>query len=42
MNLRSWIEKEKDFEIMAPTPFSTVCFRFNPGNNCEDELNMLN
>ncbi|MDP2364644.1 MAG: pyridoxal-dependent decarboxylase, partial [Ignavibacteria bacterium] len=27
-----WIEQEKDFEIMAPTPFSTVCFRFDPGN----------
>jgi len=37
-----WIEQENDFEIMAPTPFSTVCFRFNPGNISEDELNQLN
>jgi aromatic-L-amino-acid decarboxylase len=37
-----WIEQENDFEIMAPTPFSTVCFRFNPGNKNEDELNKLN
>ncbi len=40
--LRSWIEKENDFEIMAPTPFSTVCFRFNPGNLSEDKLNKMN
>ena len=26
----SWIKAEKDFELMAPVPFSTVCFRFNP------------
>ena len=40
--LRSWIELENDFEIMAPTPFSTVCFRFNPGNLSEDDLNRVN
>jgi aromatic-L-amino-acid decarboxylase len=37
-----WIDDEKDFERMAPVPFSTVCFRFNPGNKTEEELNMLN
>jgi len=37
-----WIEKEKDFELMAPVPFSTVCFRTNPGNKSEQELNELN
>jgi aromatic-L-amino-acid/L-tryptophan decarboxylase len=37
-----WIEQENDFEIMAPTPFSTVCFRFNPGNFSVDELNQFN
>jgi len=40
--LHSWIEQENDFEIMAPTPFSTVCFRFNPGNRSDDELNKFN
>lgn len=39
---RSWIEKENDFEVMAPTPFSTVCFRFNPGFKSENDLNKLN
>jgi len=38
----NWIEKEKDFELMAPVPFSTVCFRVNPGNRTEDQLNQLN
>jgi aromatic-L-amino-acid/L-tryptophan decarboxylase len=38
-----WIEDEKDFERMAPVPFSTVCFRYNPRNKAEEEeLNKLN
>lgn len=40
--LRSWIEDENEFEIMAPTPFSTVCFRFYPKGKSEQELNKLN
>ncbi|MFI5237220.1 MAG: pyridoxal phosphate-dependent decarboxylase family protein, partial [Ignavibacteriales bacterium] len=40
--LAGWIDDEKDFERMAPVPFSTVCFRFNPGNKKEEELNKLN
>jgi len=38
----NWIEDEKGFELMAPVPFSTVCFRFNSGNESETELNNLN
>jgi aromatic-L-amino-acid decarboxylase len=37
-----WIDDEKDFERMAPVPFSTICFRSNPGNKTEEELNKLN
>lgn len=37
-----WVDDEKDFERMAPAPFSTVCFRFNPGNLSEDDLNNMN
>lgn len=37
-----WIDDEKHFELMAPAPFSTVCFRYNPGNKTEGELNKLN
>ncbi len=38
-----WIESHPDFEKMAPTPFSVVCFRAHPKNiNDEDELNAFN
>jgi aromatic-L-amino-acid decarboxylase len=37
-----WIDDEKDFERLAPVPFSTVCFRYNPGNKTDEELNKLN
>lgn len=37
-----WINDEKDFELLAPVPFSTVCFRYNPGGLSEEELNHLN
>ena len=41
--LAQWIDEHDDFERMAPTPFSTVCFRAHPKNvNDEDELNKLN
>jgi aromatic-L-amino-acid/L-tryptophan decarboxylase len=39
---KNWIEAEKDFKLMAPVPFSTVCFRYNPENKNEAELNQLN
>ena len=37
-----WMEQEKVFEILAPVIFSTVCFRYDPGNKTEDELNKIN
>ncbi len=38
-----WIEAHPDFERMAPTPFSTVCFRAHPARlNDEEALNQLN
>jgi aromatic-L-amino-acid decarboxylase len=38
-----WIHAHRDFEKMAPTPFSVVCFRAHP-NSVDDknELNALN
>ena len=38
----NWIKESKGFELMAPVPFSTVCFRYNPGNKNEKELNNIN
>jgi len=37
-----WIDEEKDFERLAPVHFSTVCFRYNPKDKSEEELNILN
>ncbi|KAA0241964.1 MAG: aminotransferase class I/II-fold pyridoxal phosphate-dependent enzyme, partial [Chlorobiota bacterium] len=37
-----WVDNENDFELMAPVLFSTICFRYNPGNKTEEELNNLN
>lgn len=40
--LANRVDEEKEFERMAPVPYSTVCFRYNPGNKSEEELNRLN
>ena len=32
-----WIDESADFEVMAPVPVQTVCFRFNPFKGGEDE-----
>lgn len=38
-----WIDNNNDFELMAPVPFSTVCFRAHPKNYDSDrKLNELN
>jgi aromatic-L-amino-acid decarboxylase len=41
---RSWVEQHPDFEILAPSPFGLVCFRFNPDGRylSENELDALN
>jgi aromatic-L-amino-acid decarboxylase len=38
---RGWVEAHPRFEVMAPTPFSLVCFRLNDGRP-EAELKDLN
>ncbi len=38
-----WIDENQIFERMAPTPFSTICFRAHPpAINNEEDLNQLN
>jgi aromatic-L-amino-acid/L-tryptophan decarboxylase len=39
----AWVDESPTFERLAPTPFSTVCFRAHPqGIDDEDALNRLN
>ena len=38
----SWVEEDENFEIMAPLPFSTVCFRAKPEDLPEEEIDILN
>lgn len=39
---KSKIEQDERFEILAPVTFNLVCFRYNPGNLSNSELNILN
>lgn len=38
-----WVDQSRNFERMAPVPFSLVCFRAHPEDNLnDDELNEIN
>jgi aromatic-L-amino-acid decarboxylase len=37
-----WVEAEPGWEIMAPHPFSLVCFRYAPEGLNESQINALN
>jgi aromatic-L-amino-acid decarboxylase len=37
-----WVRSASDWQLMAPVPFSTVCFRFAPRDRDEPALNDLN
>ncbi|MGD8426261.1 MAG: aminotransferase class V-fold PLP-dependent enzyme [Balneolaceae bacterium] len=42
-NLKEKIEKNRDFELLAPVPLNTLCFRFHPSHiHDETKLNDLN
>ena len=38
---KEWVEAHENFELLAPVPFSLVCFRYNDGR-AEEELNQFN
>ena len=38
----SWVRAEAEWEVMAPVPFSLVCFRYAPTGVHEEALNELN
>jgi aromatic-L-amino-acid decarboxylase len=44
---KEWVEESQDFELVAPVPVNTICFRFNPGkvsgnDLSQEELERLN
>jgi aromatic-L-amino-acid decarboxylase len=42
---KGWVEEDPDFELLAPVPLQTVCFRFNPkgcGGLPAQELDKIN
>ncbi len=38
----SWVAAEPDWELLAPVPFSTVCFRYRPRDAADDDVDRLN
>lgn len=40
--LRGWMEATPDFEVLAPSPFGLVCFRYAPAGTTEQERERLN
>jgi aromatic-L-amino-acid/L-tryptophan decarboxylase len=38
----SWVEAEPRWELAAPVPFSTVCFRFRPSGVPEEKVDSIN
>jgi len=37
-----WVRAESEWEVMAPVPFSLVCFRYAPSGVHEEVLNEMN
>lgn len=37
-----WIREDSQWELLAPVPLNTVCFRWNPGQLMEDNLDSVN
>jgi aromatic-L-amino-acid decarboxylase len=40
--LAQWVDEHPQWERMAPVPFSTVCFRHDPGGLDDEEVDLLN
>jgi aromatic-L-amino-acid decarboxylase len=38
----SWVRAQPDWEVLAPHPFSVVCFRYAPAGRSEAEIEALN
>ena len=40
--LARWVDEDPAWERLAPVPFSTICFRHDPGGLEESEIDLLN
>jgi aromatic-L-amino-acid decarboxylase len=40
--LKGWIEAEPDWQLMAPLPFATLCFRYQPDALADEDVDRLN
>ncbi len=40
--IRQNVEESPDFELLAPVPLNTVCFRYHPSGTDEETLNKIN
>jgi aromatic-L-amino-acid decarboxylase len=40
--LAQWVDEHPQWERMAPVPFSTVCFRHDPGGLDDEEVDLVN
>jgi len=40
--MKDYLDKDPDFEIMAPMLFNLICFRYNPQNLIEEEIDLVN
>jgi aromatic-L-amino-acid decarboxylase len=38
----NWVSESEEWQLMAPVPFSLVCFRYAPGGMREDDADRLN
>jgi aromatic-L-amino-acid decarboxylase len=38
----NWVDTDPDWKRMAPTPFSTVCFRYRPAGLSDEEADSMN
>jgi aromatic-L-amino-acid decarboxylase len=40
--MKEYLDNDADFEVMAPMLFNLICFRYNPQNIAEEDLNSIN
>lgn len=39
-DFKRWVDESRHFQVLAPVPLNTVCFRFNPGKNSAEKKDL--